>query len=403
MKHYLNLLLFILLTFNRTIAQGEAAIPFLYLSPSPQSNGLGWTGVSIPNNDAFGFYYNPAMIGYFGQSNNLSVQMYPANVDWVFDFITVNSYGLSFGYNFKNELNGLNLSAGAGFIKNRINFGSFTSPSGSFESYDTYNAYAFGAAINYYVTFSTGITFKNIYSKMGISPEGQEVSIDPNAIDYGFLLILPVTDLFDNSIKLSNYSNLIPEFNYSLGYSRLNIGDEVFYIDPAQADPLPRTVRIGHTINLGMEYQSDDIAIDLIDYNLILEADDILITRNKNNNISYGSMFGGISLGKHLIQLKGNENVVVHKGHAINLLETVTILKGSFAGRGYSRGVKTDGLIISSSGLFKWLSSMTENSALQFIANHIELKYINSTIFDGEPIETDFSGLSVSFFNYSFN
>jgi len=65
MKHFLSLLsLFILLTFNQTVAQVQTALPFLYLSPSPQSSGLGWTGVSVPNNDAFGFHYNPAMLGY---------------------------------------------------------------------------------------------------------------------------------------------------------------------------------------------------------------------------------------------------------------------------------------------------------------------------------------------------
>lgn len=44
MKHTL-LSLFILLTFNNIIAQGESGFPFLYLTPSPQFSGLGWTGV----------------------------------------------------------------------------------------------------------------------------------------------------------------------------------------------------------------------------------------------------------------------------------------------------------------------------------------------------------------------
>ena len=143
----------------------------------------------------------------------------------------------------------------------------------------------------------------------------------------------------------------------------------------------------------------------MIDYDLILEADDILVNRDTNGNISYDGMLGNIDFGKHLIELKSDNDVIVHKGHAIKLVETVTILKGSFAGRGYEYlgSVKTNGLIISSSGLFKWLGSISENSTLQFIANHIELKYINSTIFDGTGFETDLSGLSVSFFNYSFN
>ena len=59
---------FLLIFSYKAIAQGEAAIPFLYQNPSPQFSGLGWTGVSLPNDDAFGFYYNPAQLGYFGKT-----------------------------------------------------------------------------------------------------------------------------------------------------------------------------------------------------------------------------------------------------------------------------------------------------------------------------------------------
>jgi hypothetical protein len=304
-------------------------------------------------------------------------------------------------------LNGLNLSVGAGFIHNRFNYGTFANPSSSFENYDKYDAYALGAAIDYFVLFSAGITFKNIYSK--ISNSLQEASFDANAIDYGFLLSLPILDLFDNtSIEFSG-SRLIPDFDYSIGYSRLNIGDEVYYFDPDQFDPLPLTARLGHTISLGLDYQTDNILINMLDYDLILEADDILVSREFNpqtlqfGDIKYDGMLGEIDFFDNLIRLKSNDNVVIHKGHSIRFVETVTILRGSFSGRGYSRGVKTNGLIVSSSGFFKWLSAISEDNILRFIANHIELRYVSSSIFEGESIETDLSGLSLSFFNYSFN
>ena len=47
---------------NKVFAQGEAAIPMLYLNPSPKFNAMGMVGTSIPNNDPFGFYYNPAQL-----------------------------------------------------------------------------------------------------------------------------------------------------------------------------------------------------------------------------------------------------------------------------------------------------------------------------------------------------
>ena len=404
MKHFISFIaLFVVLTFNPAFAQGEAAIPFLYVTPSSQFTGLGWTGVSVPNDDAFGFHYNPAMIGYFGQRNNLSIQMYPGETDWIFG-INVNSYALNAGYNFKNELNGLNLSGGAGFIRNRFSFGP--------ENYDSYNAYVFGVGIDYYITLSAGITFKNIHSQISrfISPEETAIArADANAIDYGFLLSLPILDLFDNTSIEFFDSRIIPDFDYSIGYSRLNIGDEVYYFDPDQFDPLPLTARLGHTISLGLDYQTDNILINMLDYDLILEADDILVSREFDpetlqfGDIKYDGMLGEIDFFDNLIRLKSNDNVVIHKGHSIRFVETVTILSGSFSGRGYERGIKTNGLIISSLGFFKWLGAISGDNILRFIANHIELRYVSSSIFEGESIETDLSGLSLSFFNYSFN
>ena len=370
-------LLFLLIFSSNAFAQGEAALEFLYLNPSPQSAGLGWTGVSVPNDEAFGFYYNPAMLGYFGQKNNISIQAYPGSIDWINQqTYNYNSFGLNLGYNFQRELNGFNLSLGAGYIYNQLKF------SNSIDV-DSYNAYGIGASINYFVTLALGITFKNINSNLSVSDVEGKLSLHTNSIDYGFLLIFPVTDLFDNKIKLSNGTKLIPELNYSIGYSRLNIGNEVYYVDPAQSDPQPLTARLGHTINLNCSYVTDNISLKMIDYNLILEADDILIDRDMNNNLSYQGMLGDIDLGKHLIQLKGDDKVVVHKGNAIQFVETVTILKGSFSGRGYDRTIKTDGLIISSSGLFKWLNTIVENNIVHFVANHIKLEYINSTLFRG--------------------
>jgi hypothetical protein len=410
-------LVVLLISFTLTKAQ-DAGLPFLYLSPSPQQSGLGWTGVSHPNDDPFGFYYNPAMLGYSSQTNNISIQSYPGSVDWLNRrIVELNSQAVNLGYNFKKELNGLNLSAGAGFIHSRFGFGEYMTPTGAYESYDSYNAYCLGVSIDYSVLLAFGITFKSVHSQLGYVEEvAQAAKTDVNAIDYGFLLSIPVIKLIDDnySIQLSKDSKLIPIFNYNLGYSRLNIGDEFFYIDAAQKDPLPLTARLGHTFNFGFNYKSDNLFINLISYDLILEADDILIEREINNatfsKISYQGLFGDIDFGKHLIQLKGDENVVVHKAHAINLVETVTILAGSFSGRGYSYNPKTNGLVFSTRGLFKWLNSQLETDLLKFLAQHVDLKYINSSIFDktdinieGKNIETSLSAVSLSFLNYSFN
>lgn len=395
-------------------AQGFGAIPTVYLNPSPSQTGLGWTGVSYPNDDPFGFYYNPAMLGYSSQHNNISTQFYTGTVDWLPDFgigLSYNNFAFNLGYNLKNEFNRLSLSIGAGYIHSKFDFGNFYSviyPGTTFEDYDSFDAYGIGVALDYKVLLSLGITFKNIHSRSVNIPEsdlrGPGIA-KVNAIDYGILLSVPVMKLIDDkcAVRLNENSKLIPIVNYSIGYSRLNIGDEVQYSGiEDQADPLPLTARLGHTINLGINSETDNLSLNLINYNMILEADDILVEYDTLGRFSYQGLFGDIDIGKHLIQLKGDDKVVVHKGHSISFVETVTILAGSFHGRGYGYIPKTGGVIVRTRGLIKWLNSQLETKFSKFLADHLELRYIHSTLFQ-ETNPTYFSSISLSFMNYSFD
>lgn len=399
--------LFLINTSSFTNAQGGTAISSLNLHPSPRSTGLGWTGVSNPTDDPLGFYYNPAMLGYSSQHNNISVEFNPGANDWtsLADF-KYSNYGFNLGYNFKNLLKGLNLSAGAGFIHSKFDFGDSFISNGA---YDSYNAFGFSAAVNYYILISIGVTYKDINSQTAIGfPFSRIYKLDATALDYGIHLGVPVIKLIDDkfSFELSENSKLKPVFNYNLGYSRLNIGDEVYYIDPAQKDPLPLTARLGHTFRFGIDYKGKNIFINLINYDLILEAQDLLVEREtfSSPGFSYQGIFGDIEFWKHLVQLKGDENVVVHKGHSISLVETVTILLGSFHGRGYQFYPKTNGLLFSTKGLFKWLNNELETDVINYLSKHFDVRFITSTIFDGEGgLETDLYSISLHFMNFSFN
>lgn len=389
-----------------TFAQGGVGLSSLNLNPSTRSTGLGWTGVSNPTDDPLGFYYNPAMIGYSSQHNNVSVEFNPGANDWtsLADY-KYSNYGFNLGYNFKNLLNGLNLSVGTGFIHSKFDFGNYFNEEGA---YDSYNAFGFGASIDCYIMLSVGLTFKDVQSKaLFFTPFTQTFDTDATALDYGIHLGVPVIKLIDNefSFELSERSKLKPVFNYNLGYSRLNIGDEVYYVDPGQKDPLPLTARLGHTFRFGIDYEGKNIFINLINYDLILEANDLLVERETfTSGFSYQGMFGDIEFWKHLVQLEGDENVVVHKGHSISFAETVTILLGSFHGRGYQFRPKTNGLIFTTKGLFKWLHSELETDFLNYLSKHFDLRFISSTIFDGEgALETNLYSLSIHFMNFSFN
>ncbi len=389
-----------------SFAQDQTALPFLQLSPSPQQNGLGWTGVSNPNDDPFGFYFNPAMLGYSSQHTNLSMQFYPSKADWLgFNDLKFNSYAFNLGYNFVNELNGLRVSAGVGFIHSNFDYGKFIIYRTN--AFDSYSAYGFGVAMNYFISLSIGITFKDIHSQFTqiTGLEAGKYDLDATALDYGILLSIPVVKLIDDnlSFQIDDESKLKPVLNYSIGYSRLNIGDKVYYVDPAQADPLPLTARLGHTIGIGINFASDDINVKVINYDLIFEAEDLLVIRDSLGNSTYQGMLGDIDIWKNLIQLKSDENVIVHKGHSINFAETVTVLKGSFIGRGYPSTRFSDGIIVSTNGLFKWLNSFDLNSEfLEFFTKHFEIRYISSTNLK-KSLDSDFSGISIALTNFTFN
>ncbi len=82
MKNHNFILIGILFLFasNFSLAQGEAAIPFLVFPVSSAQNAMGATGTSLPTDDTYGFLFNPAQLGYTSQSNNLSLIFYPNKI-----------------------------------------------------------------------------------------------------------------------------------------------------------------------------------------------------------------------------------------------------------------------------------------------------------------------------------
>ena len=76
-------------------------------------------------------------------------------------------------------------------------------------------------------------------------------------------------------------------------------------------------------------------------YSFTVEASDILVKNRVVNpsssyagpmNTEYQGPFGDIEFVKHLVELKGDDNVIVHRGHIFRLFETLTFTSGRFAG-----------------------------------------------------------------------
>lgn len=408
MKKYF-LMLLLLLLIKPTNGQGEAALPFLYFQQSPLLIGAGQIGAAIPMKDATGFYYNPAQLGYFSHENNLSIFFMPQETKLYPDFkldLTFRSFGLSAGYNFKKNTNDLPLSIGVGYLHNKFSYGEFVrtgpdspDPIGTYESYDAFDCFSVGVGYDYFCLFNIGFAIKSYTSHLlSTAQEGGNAS--GTAFDFGAMIITPISRLLfnDYKLRLDEESFFKPKFDFTLGYSLTNVGKKITYSDPAQADPIPRTARLGYSLNFTMELFTKGEKLNLLDYSFTAEADDILIKKSIDGSIpEYENILGNINPGKHLIALKADQNVVVHRGHIFRIFESVILASGRYQGRGFYDNRKSNGYGLSSEGLFKLYSKFSDDPIIDYIANHFVLEYYNTNNFVNSFLETNFKGLVLNF------
>jgi hypothetical protein len=156
-------ILFLFNLFSITsFAQGEAAVPFLLLNPSPSLSAMGSTGTALPTEDPFGFLWNPAQLGYTSQTNNLSFIFYPSKVDWAPNpnlDMEFKGIALNAGYNFKDLID-FPLSFGFGYSNIELDYSVLGRPA----SRDYYYAYSFAFCVDYFVQLSIGYTIKDVTS-----------------------------------------------------------------------------------------------------------------------------------------------------------------------------------------------------------------------------------------------
>ncbi len=396
--------LFSLLTLtNITYSQGEAAVPFLLLQPSPSLAAMGQTGTALPTEDPFGFLWNPAQLGYTSQNNNFSFIFYPSKLDWLPELNAdweVKALAFNLGYNLKDLID-FPLSVGFGYSNVEFNYGTFNfanpEPT-TFESKDYYHAYSLGFGIDYYGQFNAGFTFKSVTSILSDQPTGEEQgrgTAEPNVVDFGLLINVPVFKLIDKdmAIELEGDMQLKPDFNFSLGYSKSNIGDEVYYIDPDQADPLPRMDRLGYGITTGFYLLGDNFQMKVLNFALTVEADDILIDRD-STGWDYQSTLSDLQFVKNLINVEGTEKIVSHIGLKIDLFETVSFSTGNFSGSGYGES-KTNGYELRTKGLFKLWALWAQDPITDFLRDHIDIRYYNTNYFADDWRETKMTGLAL--------
>jgi len=215
-------------------AQGEAAVPFLLLAPDSRAGGIGESGSGLADNSA-AIFWNPAGIAFLSGTEvsiTHSNWLPQFNLDLFYDYLTYRQY--------IEDISG-SITASITYM----NFGEFVrtaedspDPIGTFRSFDA--ALTLGYATKLSNDWGLGFNFRIIHSRLSDQSVGEEqgsgvatsVSFDIASMWRPEKFVLP---LIDEDIG----------GKFSLGFNLSNLGPKIYYIDKAQADPIPTNFRLG--------------------------------------------------------------------------------------------------------------------------------------------------------------
>ena len=208
-----------IINLNQSSAQ-DAAAPFLQMPPSAVSASMGESGVAYSVNDQLHNAMNPANLGFISENSNFGFSVYPEKMklNTISDDILVSSWGIYAGHGFGEIFEGAKLSAGAGFLWQEVDLGTFVEPfSGeTYNPYENASTVQLAAMLDWKVDVGIGMGVKFINSELNYVG-------DATAIDLGILIRYPVFENVEISDKF--------KFNLDIsgGYSLLNLGDEMKY------------------------------------------------------------------------------------------------------------------------------------------------------------------------------
>jgi len=252
MKSLLVIILLLIGFNNFSYGQGgQAAVPFLLLAPDSRGGAIGESGTGLADNSS-AIFWNPAGIAFLtGQEVSITHSNWlpQFNLDLFYDYLTYRNY--------IEELNG-SVTASITYM----NYGEFVrtldspDPLGTFRAFDA--ALTVGYATKVHSDWGLGFNFRIIHSNLSDQPVGQEqgkgvattVSFDLAGMWRPSSLVIPFIDE-DIGNKLS------------IGMNISNLGPKIFYIDKAQADPIPTNLRLGFAYQIfSDEYNSLTYTLD---------------------------------------------------------------------------------------------------------------------------------------------
>ncbi len=408
MQHCYLVILTLVIAVSFSFGQAvTTAVPFLLVSPSAELSGMGEATVALKTDNEFALFWNPAHLGSqsfnnYGGLGFSATEFYP-DYSLKSDYSSfVFSAGINLSHYFQLPVG---VSFGMGYssivvdLGNSIITGDDPTPLGTFESEETSHQYTVGTGIEYWgIRVSAGITEKSIKSDLTryyVHDVERAGTSSVHAIDLGVLVDIPVLDLVyrmgDGRFDLGQPFS--PFINASFGLSKNNIGDEVAYIDAAQGDPLPRTIREGLGFDIGCTYTMKNTIWKPFSFRWTREASDLLVRRwgneydttggyyrvSREAGWEYRSGVGDINFFQDVLWGKSNSRIQKRTGWEVNLGELFSYRRGKLEDQEGNRVYQTEGYGIQLRGFFKFIAyssqAIQEQPIFQWVFNHIDLRY----------------------------
>jgi hypothetical protein len=412
------ILLVVCLLFANSSAssQGEAALPFLLITPSIDGNGMGGVGTSVGSDNATATLQNPAQLGLFGLHGLVNAAFYAPKTDWLPEF---NLSGLTYETWAVNGALKVNrfvdlpfqLALGVGYSRVNLDLGrfAFTNSSGPavisyFNAWEKSSGWTVGAGLDFVVKLSAGVTFKSVESHL--SPIGSEVgqgsgTVDVKARDYGVMALVPLMDVITatSGASLEFASKLRPLLDVGFGYARSNVGDSVSYLSAAQSDPLPRKAAVGLYLEAGALSSAFNSTWKPLSFMIVRETEDILVTRFDTGSWKYQDGLGDIKFVDNLILGKYSPNVLTRRGWQVQAGEMVYVRGGSVEGPGLK--YETSGYTLRLGGVFKIIMFLSPEARgagwFRIMADVLDFQYTSAKYSStNSPIrDTSFKGINI--------
>jgi len=259
-------------------AQGETAVPFLLIAPDARASGLGETGTGRAD-DVSAIFWNVGGLA-FSKGDEISLTHAP----WLPQFSSDLSYDYLAYRHYLEDWDGTVAASVTYFNLGKFNKTLSNGPT----VVGTWSAFEFAVTVAYATRLSqsTGLGVNLRYIRSQLAPFGTEqeqgkgiasdVSFDVGVLYRPQNLRLPILGEMGNRL--------------GLGAALSNMGPKLYYIDQAQADPLPTNLRLGLSVHaIKSEYNNLYFLFDLSRTMVRVKHDSVMqINPNTQDTTWYG-------------------------------------------------------------------------------------------------------------------